>query len=147
MAGMTEPDQGPRKSPRRLFAFLFRLFFLDRALDRAKRESMRIAAGVLLFLAACIAQAQTGDPVAGEGKAWHCAGCHGIPGWRNAYPGYRVPKLGGQQAEYIAAALKAYQTKARAHPTMQSIAADLSDQDIADLAVFLAAPPQTGDRR
>ena len=106
--------------------------------------STRIATGGLLSLLICTtvaAVAQTGDPAAGERKSGQCAGCHGIPEWRNAYPAYRVPKLGGQHAEYIAAALKAYQTKARAHPTMQAIAADLSEQDIADLAAFLSAPP------
>lgn len=84
------------------------------------------------------AQAEEGNASAGAVKAGQCAGCHGIAGWRNAYPAYRVPKLGGQHAQYIASALKAYQTKARAHPGMQGIAASLSDQDIADLAAFLS---------
>lgn len=87
-----------------------------------------------------VALAQDGNASAGAVKAGQCAGCHGIAGWRNAYPAYRVPKLGGQQAQYLAAALKAYQTKARAHPGMQGIAASLSDQDIADLAAFLSNP-------
>lgn len=81
----------------------------------------------------------TGDPRAGAAKSSQCAGCHGIPGWRNAYPAYRVPKLGGQQPAYLVAALKAYQSGARAHPTMQAIAAGLSEQDMADLAAFFAA--------
>ena len=103
-----------------------------------KRPALIAAA---LFSIGTIAGAhaqQTGDPTAGERKAAQCAGCHGIPGWRNAYPAYQVPKLGGQHAPYIAAALKAYQTKLRAHPGMQGIAASLSDQDIADLAAFFA---------
>lgn len=85
------------------------------------------------------AQAQTGDAAAGARKAWLCAGCHGIPGWRNAYPAYRVPKLGGQHAQYLIAALKEYKEKQRAHPTMQAIAAGLSEQDIADLAAFFSS--------
>lgn len=92
------------------------------------------------LLAAGTAGAQTGDPQAGARIAGQCAGCHGIPGYRNAYPAYRVPKLGGQHAPYLAAALQAYKTGARAHPTMQAIAAGLSEQDIADLAAFFAAP-------
>lgn len=84
------------------------------------------------------AAAQTGDPAAGERKAWTCAGCHGIPGWRNAYPAYRVPKLGGQHAQYIVAALRGYQSGARAHATMRAIAAGLSEQDMADLAAFFS---------
>lgn len=64
-------------------------------------------AGILLFILAPVAVAQTaGDPVAGQNKPRLCNGCHAIPGYRNAYPAYRVPKLGGQHADYIAAALK-----------------------------------------
>ena len=64
---------------------------------------------------------------------------HGAPGLRNAYPGYRVPKLGGQHEQYRAAALQAYKARQRAHPTMQVQADDLSDQDMADIAAFFAA--------
>lgn len=106
-------------------------------------EARRVAAHLVLALMmpwAASAWAATGNPAAGEAKSSMCAGCHGITGWRNAYPDYRVPKLGGQNAEYIAAALKAYQSKQRAHPTMQAIAATLTDQDIADLAAYFSAP-------
>jgi cytochrome c553 len=73
-------------------------------------------------------------------------GCHGIAGYRNAYPSYRVPKLGGQKAEYIVIALQAYRASTRPHPTMQAQAATLSDQDMQDLAAFFAAQgePHTG---
>lgn len=81
-----------------------------------------------------------GDPKAGQEKAFFCGGCHGIPGWRNAYPNYNEPKLGGQQADYIVAALKAYQSGLRSHATMHAIAATLSDQDMADLAAYFSAP-------
>jgi cytochrome c553 len=101
-----------------------------------------LSAGLIGALAASMTHAQTGDAASGERKAAQCAGCHGIPGWRNAYPAYQVPKLGGQHAEYLVAALKAYQTKQRAHPGMQGIAASLNDQDIADLAAYLSAPSQ-----
>lgn len=93
----------------------------------------------LNLLIAVPATAQSpGNPEAGRGKAALCSGCHSIPGWRNAYPGYREPKLGGQHPEYIVAALKAYQVGARNHPTMQAIASTLSDQDMADLAAYFA---------
>lgn len=90
------------------------------------------------------ASAQSGDAAAGERKSATCAGCHGIAGWRNAYPPYSVPKLGGQHADYLAAALKAYKTQQRAHSTMQAIAATLNDQDIADLAAYFSAPGTEG---
>lgn len=98
-----------------------------------------LMAGVLSLGFVVDASAQsTGNPTAGERKASMCAGCHGIPGYRNAYPAYSVPKLGGQHPQYIVGALKAYQAKARAHPTMQAIAAGLSEQDMADLAAYFA---------
>ncbi len=80
-----------------------------------------------------------GDPVAGQKKNSMCAGCHGIPGYRNAYPkAFNVPKLGGQHPEYIVAALQGYKKGDRKHPTMQGIAASLSDQDMEDLAAYYA---------
>lgn len=51
-----------------------------------------------------------------------------------------MPKLGGQNANYILAALKEYKSGERAHSTMQAIAAGLSAQDMADLAAYYAAP-------
>ncbi len=80
-----------------------------------------------------------GDAEQGRLRAQTCMGCHGAPGMRNAYPGYRVPKLGGQHAQYLADALKAYRQRTRAHPTMQAQAADLSDEDIANIAAYFSA--------
>ena len=80
-----------------------------------------------------------GDAAAGHKKNHSCTGCHGIPGWRTAFPEvYKVPKLGGQGPAYIVAALKAYKSGERKHGTMQAIAASLSDQDMADLAAYYA---------
>jgi cytochrome c553 len=100
-------------------------------------KTVRCAAAVLALLAAPQVLA-AGDPEAGRLKADTCMGCHGIPGYTNAYPTYRVPKLGGQPPEYLAAALKAYRAGERPHKTMQAQATSLSDQDIADIAAFLA---------
>ena len=80
-----------------------------------------------------------GDAAAGHKKNHSCTGCHGIAGWRTAFPEvYKVPKLGGQGAPYIVAALKAYKSGDRKHGTMQAITASLSDQDMADLAAYYA---------
>ena len=103
-------------------------------------KTVRCAAAVLALLTAPVSLA-AGDGDAGRTKANTCMGCHGIPGYTNAYPTYRVPKLGGQSAEYLAGALKAYKSGERPHKTMQAQAANLSDQDIADIAAFLAAAP------
>lgn len=81
-----------------------------------------------------------GDPVAGREKTSMCAGCHGLPGWRTAYPAvYKVPKLGGQHEEYLVAALKQYKTGERNHPSMKGIAASLSEEDMQNLAAYYAS--------
>jgi cytochrome c553 len=81
-----------------------------------------------------------GDAVAGKNKTSMCAGCHGISGFKTAYPEvYHVPRLGGQNAGYIVSALKAYKAGDRQHPTMKAIAASLTDQDMADLAAYYSA--------
>ncbi len=67
-----------------------------------------------------------------------CSGCHGMPGMRNAYPGYRVPKLRGQHAQYLIDALTAYRQGTRAHPTMHAQTAHLTDHDIAELAALFS---------
>lgn len=78
------------------------------------------------------------DPSRGESIVYSCLGCHGIDGYRNAYPSYRVPKLGGQKAAYLVAALRGYRDGTRQHPTMQAQAASLSDQDIEDVSAVFA---------
>ena len=83
------------------------------------------------------AQAPAGDPVAGAQKTQMCAGCHGIEGWRTAFPEvYQVPKIVGQHPAYIVKALQSYKSGERVHPSMRAIAASLSDQDMADLAAY-----------
>jgi cytochrome c553 len=68
-----------------------------------------------------------------------CVGCHGLAGYRTAYPTvYHVPKIAGQQAAYIVKALQAYKSGERQHPSMRGIAASLSDKDMADLATYYA---------
>lgn len=61
----------------------------------------------LLLASAPALHAADGDPAAGKGKTSMCVGCHGIGGYKTAYPEvYHVPKLGGQQAAYIVKALQ-----------------------------------------
>lgn len=82
-----------------------------------------------------------GDADAGRIKSSTCIGCHGISDYKNVYPTFRVPKLGGQHEAYIASSLKAYRSGQRSHPTMKAQAASMSDQDIADIAAFFANAP------
>jgi cytochrome c553 len=78
------------------------------------------------------------DAVRGEKLAYTCHGCHGIPNYKNAYPIYSVPKLGGQHAAYLVVALKAYASQERAHSTMHSHAATMTEQDMQDISTYLA---------
>jgi cytochrome c553 len=97
-----------------------------------------------LMLAALVAglpahaqDAKPGDQKAGGMKAQMCIGCHNIPGYQSSFPEvYKVPKIAGQSAKYIATALDEYRKGERKFPTMRSIAASLTDQDMADLAAF-----------
>src|SRR5210317_1151495 len=80
-----------------------------------------------------------GDYDAGKVKAYTCTGCHGIVNYKNTYPTYHVPRIGGQNAEYIVIALKAFRSGERTHNNMNLQAEALSDQDMEDIAVYLAA--------
>ncbi len=79
-----------------------------------------------------------GNADTGRTLTYTCQGCHGIVGYKNAYPSFKVPKIGGQSADYLANALTEYRTGNRKHPTMQAQAQSFSDQDIADIAAFLS---------
>ncbi len=100
------------------------------------------AAIVLVGSALNAGVAAADDPPAdarrGARIAYTCFGCHGIPDYRNAYPNYHVPRLGGQHAGYLAAALGEYRSGARPHPTMRGQAASLSETDFKDIAAYFA---------
>jgi cytochrome c553 len=79
-----------------------------------------------------------GDPEIGRQKAGNCIGCHGVTSYFNVYPTYRVPRLGGQHADYLVSALKAYKSGERQHATMQAQASSLSEEDIQNLASYFS---------
>ena len=79
-----------------------------------------------------------GDAEEGKKKFYTCVGCHGVAGYTNAYPTYHVPRLGGQHADYIVSALKAYKSGERKHPSMVSNSTSLSDDDMADVGAYLS---------
>lgn len=103
-----------------------------------KTKTTLLAAILLIGSASSLAVAE-GDAANGETLAYTCLGCHGVDGYRNAYPSYRVPRLGGQKAAYLVAAIKGYRAGTRAHPTMVAQASSLSDQQIDDVAAYLAS--------
>ena len=104
---------------------------------------MKIAASILMLSIACAflasPAAAQGDAERGAKLAYTCLGCHGIEGYRNAYPSFRVPKLGGQKSAYLLAALQGYRDGTREHPTMQAQASSMSDEDMQDLAAYFSS--------
>jgi len=78
-----------------------------------------------------------GDAAQGKKIGYTCLGCHGIESYKTVYPTYSVPRLRGQNHEYIVAALKEYRNGTRGHATMHAHASTLSDQDMQDVAAYL----------
>ena len=101
-----------------------------------KLRKSAVLTAILLLTAAASAVAD-GDAAMGRKKAETCMGCHAIPGYFNVYPSYHVPKLGGQAGKYIESALKQYRDGGRQHDTMHANAANLSDQDMADIGAYI----------
>jgi cytochrome c553 len=94
--------------------------------------SVRIPVALILMFAV-LCQAAEGDPAAGRRKTVTCNACHGQSGFKS------MPKLGGQGAAYLIAALRAYKEDRRVHATMRDVAHALSERDIADLAAHYAS--------
>jgi cytochrome c553 len=77
-----------------------------------------------------------GDPAAGKEKSAVCAGCHGVDG--NSTVGAN-PRLAGQYESYLYHALKSYKEGRRQSLLMAGMVANLSDQDMRDLAAYYAS--------
>jgi cytochrome c553 len=101
-------------------------------------QLLGMAAAVSLFACASTHAAE-GDKAVGQKLVYTCAGCHGVPGYTNAYPQYPVPKIVGQNEQYLSAALHEYKDGGRKHPTMNAQAESLSDADIANIAAYLSS--------
>lgn len=76
------------------------------------------------------------DKAAGEQKYAMCAGCHGESGKSN---NAQFPSLAAQQPSYIVNQLKAFKSGNRHNPMMESMAANLSDDDIDNLAAYFSS--------
>ena len=79
------------------------------------RSVFALACCALGLSTAVQADTPAGDRARGQKVAYTCLGCHGIPDYRNAYPNYRVPKLGGQHEGYLVSALTEYRGGAIPH--------------------------------
>ena len=105
---------------------------------------LRLSCLALALCVAGITSAHADDAEAaktGKVLAYTCHGCHGIANYKNTYPTYSVPKIGGQHSQYLVDALKEYANGERAHSTMHAHAASLSEQDRAAIAAFFQGPP------
>ena len=76
------------------------------------------------------------DVAAGKERSQVCAACHGVDG--NS-PNPVWPKLAGQHVEYIVKQLNDYKSGVRENAQMSPMAANLSDQDIQDLAAYYSS--------
>ena len=97
----------------------------------------------ILFIAAAFAVSAQGfaaDPAAVKEKSKVCAACHGETG---AIPIQDNPKLAGQHYDYLLRALNDYKSGARKNPIMSGMVANLTKQDLADLAEYYASQPAT----
>lgn len=95
----------------------------------------RWAIAVLAMMLSGAAWAE-GNAAAGQEKTEMCEGCHGASG-NSETPIF--PKLAGQHGGYLTKQLRDFREKKRVDPTMNAIAEGLSDEDIADLAVYYAS--------
>jgi len=94
---------------------------------------LRLLAALSLCTLASAASAQD----KGAPNVAMCEGCHGIPGYKTAFPSvYHVPLIAGQQPAYLVAALKAYKSGERSHPSMRGIAATLTEEDMKRYAEY-----------
>ncbi|HEY5641915.1 MAG TPA: c-type cytochrome [Woeseiaceae bacterium] len=94
-----------------------------------------------LVLAGYQAQAESlidGSADAGKARALTCTACHGVEG-NSANPMW--PNLAGQHAPYVAAQLQAFRDGTRQDPLMSAQSMALSDDDIANLAVYFESLP------
>ena len=109
-----------------------------------KKSAVAFALGILT-LTNTQSNVQAADAEAGKIAFETCRGCHSIPNYSNVYPTYYVPKVGGQRAEYIVSALKAYKEKGRPHGTMKANTYDLSDQTMENIAKYLESSKTRGN--
>lgn len=90
----------------------------------------------LLLAALPVTALAKGNPAAGKAKSTLCQACHGVDG-KGIAPEY--PNLGGQYASYMEKALRDYRDGRRTNMIMAPMAANLTDEDIEDLAAWYAS--------
>ena len=93
----------------------------------------------MILMASVVLVAQAADIEAGKAKvATVCAACHGPNG---VSVSDTIPNLAAQRAGYLETQLKSLKDGSRKNPIMNAIAAQLSADDIANVAAYFAAQP------
>jgi len=109
-----------------------------------KRLVGPLLVGVIIFIGSVTtsengyaqqAERAVADVSAGQQKSSTCQGCHGVDG--NSYAD-NWPNLAAQHASYIEKQIRNFQSGKRQDPTMTSMVAGLSEQDIADIAAYFS---------
>lgn len=101
-----------------------------------KSRLAKMGAVVTLLVSSSVWAA--GDVEAGKKKFYTCQGCHSVPGYTNTYPTYHVPRIGGQHADYVVAALNAYREQERKHGSMKGNVDNLTEQDMEDISAYVS---------
>ena len=60
-----------------------------------KLQAAAVAIGLAVALGAAVDASAEANAERGKVLAYTCHGCHGVPDYKNAFPNYSVPKLGG----------------------------------------------------
>ncbi len=102
---------------------------------------MKIVLVVIAVLAWAPLNASAQDAEAGRKKAEVCAACHGIDG-NSTVP--QNPVLAGQTARYIYLQLRDFKRGRREDPLMSPMAANLSKDDMLDLAAYYSSQKFNG---
>lgn len=111
------------------------------AVGTARRRSFggaHAAVAALCLLGPTLAgEAAAGDARQGRQKAaGTCQGCHGMDGLSK---NPESPNLAGQVESYLVRTLTAYRSGERRNESMNIVAKELADADIADLAAYYAS--------
>ena len=138
-AGYTVPIARPQGFAARTDSQIFQPSGLRKPdMTRPLPIAATLALALLTAPPAFAQSAPQGDAARGKPLTYTCHGCHGLTGYKNAYPNYHVPRIGGQSQQYLFNALSEYRKGTRKHPTMQAQAESFSEQDIADIAAYLS---------
>ena len=92
---------------------------------------------VIVAMSLSVSAWAAGDAATGKQKAQVCAACHGADG--NSPTGPDFPRIAGQHKDYLMKTLRDYKSGVRKNPIMSGQVANLSQQDMADLAAYFSS--------